>query len=185
MMSNLDCTSETPILDSIQTAANEINILDVERVQETEINIVVRNKEYQFLISKEGNETKAKYEGDLRIIIQKDSTDLIEKLIYAPEVLRYKCRDKKGNLLVHVLCWRGFEKYAMYFTDKENSLIRDCTGWTALHYACWSDNLDTVSSIYQYGNEGAETLVDNYGNYPIDLTDNEEVRKILVASHFD
>ena len=85
MLSTIDGTSGTPIIDIIQEAANQINISNIEEGQATELIIVVENTEYQFVIWKEGGEIKTKYEGDFRIVIQKDSIGLIEKLKYAPE----------------------------------------------------------------------------------------------------
>lgn len=185
MISNIDAASGTPILDSIQEAANQINVPDIQEGQATEIKIVVKDSEYQFVIWKEGGEIKTRYDGDFRLIIQKDSIDLIEKLVYAPETIRFECRDNKNNLIVHVMCWRGLEKYAKHFTNKENSIICDFTGWTALHYACHSDNLEAVQSIFQNGDERALKIIDNYENCPIDLTDNDNVRNFLMSSHFD
>ena len=183
---NMSTTSSIPILDSIRTAANQTNAdEDVQEGQRKCIKINVNDKIYEFIIWKENGIIKSKYEGDFRVIIQKDSLDLIEQLIYVPEVIRYKCRDSNENLIVHVLCSRGFSKYAKYFTDKENSVIGDITGWTALHYACHSDNLQAVESIFRNGDERASKIKDRHDNYPIDLTDNENVRQFLTSSIFD
>ena len=130
----------------------------------------------------------AKYEGDFRVEIQKDSIELIEKLIYqAPEVIRFRCRDMKDNLLVHVLCWRGFVGFAAkYFTDKGNSTIADKTGWTVLHYACYSDNLEIVKSVFANGDKTKMSkAVDHQGNHPIDLTDCDIIRNFLTSSILD
>ena len=154
------------------------------------LEIAVKDKIHRFLLWKEAEQghIKAKYEGDFRIVIQRDCKELIEKLIYeTPEVIRFQCTDLKGNLLVHVLCWRGFIGLAAkYFTDKTNSTIKDKTGWTVLHYACYSDNLEIVKSAFANGDKAkVSKITDNQGNQPIDLTDNDIIRNFLTSSVLD
>lgn len=182
MISNSAEVSGIPLLDNIQEVSNPINVEDVRESQREDVKIVVKNKVYEFVVWKERNRMKAKYEGNFRMIIQKDSIDLIEELVYAPESIRFGCRDAKDNLLVHVLCWRGFVSYAKHFINKENSMICDSTGWSALHYACHSDNLKAVRFVFQNGDDRAAKIKDNYSNYAIDLTDNKQVRNFLTSS---
>ena len=121
-------------------------------------------------------------------MIQKDSLELIQKLIYqTPKQIRFQCRDINDNLLVHVLCWRGFVgSAAKHFTDKTNSVIQDKTGWIVLHYACHSDSLENVKSVFANGDKmKMSKIIDHQGNYPIDLTDSDIVRNFLTSSILD
>ena len=184
--------SSTPILDSIQHAAfaaNQINnIGEIEEGKTKEFKLKVNDKVYDFVIKKVRGSMTARFLGDFRVILQNDSTtlDFIEQLVYTPEVIKYRCRDMKNNLLVHVLCWRGFVKYVHYFTDKFNSTICDNTGWTTLHYACYSDSLEAVQSVFQNSDkQQCVKIRDNYGNHPIDLTENDNVRNFLTSSILD
>ena len=191
-------SSTTPLLDSIQSAASQ-NLLEgtVKEGEQKEFKIVVKNKTHRFLIyheheqretSNPGKRIKARYEGDFRIVIQKDSLELIQKLIYqTPEVIRFQCRDINDNLLLHILCWRGFvNSAAKHFTDKTNSVIQDKTGWTVLHYACHSDSLENVKLVFANGDKmKMSKIIDHLGNYPIDLTDSDIVRNFLTSSILD
>ena len=182
-------SSSTPLLDNIQSRACHNALENVKEGDENFLEIVVQDKIHRFLLWKEYNERiKAKYEGDFRVVIQKDSAELIEKLIYeTPEVIRFQCWDLKGNLLAHVLCWRGFVGLAAkYFTDKANSTIADKTGWSVLHYACYSDNLDIVKTVFANGDKARMSkIIDHQGNHPIDLTDNDIIRSFLTSSILD
>ena len=102
-------------------------------------------------------------------------------------LIRFRCRDINDNLLVHVLCWRGFVGFAAkYFTDKGNSTIADKTGRTVLHYACYSDNLEIVKSVFANGDKmKLSKAVDHQGNHPIDLTDCDIIRNFLTSSILD
>ena len=110
-LSNLPST--TPLLDGIQSRNCQRALEEVKEGAQNIFEIEVKNKIHRFLIckdTKKGHIT-AKYEGDFRVVIQKDSIELIEKLIYqAPEVIRFRCRDINDNLLVHVLCWSRSSK---------------------------------------------------------------------------
>ena len=189
--------SSTPILESIQhaaAAANQINNIEaeIEEGKTKEFKIKVNDKVHDFVIQKENDgRIRAKYLGDFRVILQNnDSTTLefIQQLLQQLniDVIKYRCCDMKNNLLVHVLCWRGFVKYAHYFTDKFNSTICDKTGWTTLHYACYSNCLEAVQSVFQNSDKPQCVKIrDNYGNHPIDLTDNDNVRNFLTSSILD
>ena len=130
--------SSTPILDNIQHAAAvaaEHQINNNEEIEEgkvMELKIKVNGIVYDFVIQKEPGCSKmtGKFLGDFRVMIQQRNDlmtlDLIEQLIYTPlqqDVIKYRCRDTNNNLLVHVLCWRGFVKSAHHFTDKFHSTI--------------------------------------------------------------
>ena len=189
-LSNL--SSSTPLLDNIQSRACQSALENVKEGDQNFLEIVVKDKIHRFLLWKEEKygivKIKATYEGDFRIVIQKDSKELIEKLIYeTPEVIRFQCWDLKGNLLAHVLCWRGFVGLAAkYFTDKANSTIADKTGWSVLHYACYSDNLEIVKSVFANGDKARlSKIIDHQGNHPIDLTDNDIIRQFLTSSILD
>lgn len=177
-------SSTTPLLDSIQSKNCHSALEEVKEGAQNIFEIDVKNIIHRFLISKDTKKghITAKYEGDFRVVIQKDSIELIEKLIYqASEVIRFRCKDINHNLLTHVLCWRGFVGFAAkYFTDKANSTIADKTGWTVLHYACYSDNLEIVKSVLANGDKTKMSkAVDHQGNHPIDLTDCD-----IVMIHF-
>ena len=187
-----DLSSSTPLLDNIQSRACQNVLEDVKEGDQNFLEIVVKDKIHRFLLWKEGKhgivKIKAKYEGDFWIVIQEDSIELIEKLIYeTPEVIRFQCLDLKGNLLAHVLCWRGFVGLAAkYFTDKANSTIADKIGWSVLHYACYSDNLEIVKSVFANGDKARMSkTIDHQGNHPIDLTDNDIIRSFLTSSILD
>ena len=96
-------SSSTPLLDNIQSRACQ-NALENVKGDQNVLEIVVKDKIHKFLLWKEEKygitKIKAKYEGDFRTVIQKDSKELIEKLIYeTPEVIRFQCWDMKGNLI--------------------------------------------------------------------------------------
>ena len=179
-------SSSTPILADLKNTAKQPDFENINEGDNVKYKIDCNHKTYEFTIWKERGRLKARYLGDFRVSLQKDSVVLIERLLTAPEVIRYECRDTKDNLLVHVLCWRGFAKtYVSHFTNKYNSTICDKTGWAPLHYGCWSDYLDAVQSILKKGDNRASKMEDYHGNYPIDLTDNENVRTFLTSSIFD
>ena len=171
----------TPMLDAIQHAAAAITSIppDIYEGETKEIKVMLHNVECGFVIWKEENRIKSKYEGDFRVIIQRNSIELIETIASLPEWLRFGCRDKHNNLLVHVICWRRLEKYVKYFLNESNSCERDCSGWIPLHYTCYSDNLEAVRETLINGDQHAVKVKDGLDNYPVDLTDNPAVVKLL------
>ena len=126
---------------------------------------------------KEEDEIKASFGDTFNVILgSKESLDILK---YAPSFIKHECFDKFGDLMLHKICEKGLHEYVPYFTNNKASLSEDSDGLTPLHLACLSNDLQTVKEAMRFEGHVAVGLRTKTGQYPIDLTANDEIKTFL------
>ena len=161
---------------------------DEEEVYEVQI----KDVDCTFMIWRENNELKSKFQGNLFHIIYRDSysgqlplitTKTLIKLKSSPSFVRYDCVDELNALVLHLVCYHGIAEFVEDFISPENCRQPGNFLYTPLHYACMNPfnigNMKTVQEIIKVA--GPEACADKslHGYCPIDYTHNDEVVQYL------
>ena len=132
---------------------------------------------YPFFLWTENEKIKACFGNTYNLIIRSQQGMHIMK--YAPSFVKYECRDKFGNLMLHEVCKNGLHHEVPHFTNNVASIAEDAAGFTPLHLACISNDLKTVKEAMKHKGHTAIGIKTRYGKYPVDMTKNDEITKFL------
>ena len=139
-----------------------------------------------FIVWKENNKVKSKFQGNFFNIINRDSTKTLVQFKKYPSFVRYDCVDELNASILHLVCYFGLAEFVEDFISKENCRRPGNFLYTPLHYACMNPmnpfspgDLETVQEVIKVaGNEafGDQSL---HGYFPINYTQNQEVIEYL------
>ena len=111
-----------------------------------------------FSMSSDGlGRLKAEYSGRFIHDINSDKVGILKLLRSDPAFIRLFCQDKDKQLIgscniIHmsIVCDIGIPNVINLFVCKNNVLIPNINGETMLHYACYSNNVEIVLSVFNF-----------------------------------
>ena len=139
-----------------------------------------------FIIWKENNEVRSKFQGNFFDIINRDSTKTLVQFKKYPDFVRYDCVDELNASILHLVCYFGLSEFVEDFISKKNCRRPGNFSYTPLHYACMNPmnpfspgDLETVQEVIKVA--GSEAFGDRsiHGYFPINYTHNEKVIEYL------
>ena len=133
-----------------------------------------------FIVWKENDKVKSKFQGNFFNIINRTSTKTLVQFKKYPSFVRYDCVDELNASILHLVCYYGLAEFVEDFISKENCRRPGNFLYTPLHYACMNPmnpfspgDLETVQEVIKVaGNEafGDRSL---HGYFPINYTHNQ------------